>query len=1357
MNTRIKKLAWPWAMLAICLMSLFLLPRSASSEENYVFERMWPTLQQPWYFSRPSGVAADTSGFIFVADNGNDRIQKFTSDGQFVTKWGSRGDGEGEFMYPEDITVDNNGFIYVVEWGNNRVQKFTSDGQFVAKWGGVGNSEVTFNGPRGVAADTSGFIYVADSGNDRIQKFTSDGQLVAAWGSEGSADGELNFPNDIAIDSNGFVYVADTANDRIQKFTSDGQFVTKWEPNFRPLSIATGGNDLVYVAGDHSIHKFTADGQFVAKWGTWGSQDGEFRSPHGVAVDINGFAYVADSDNNRIQKFTADGQFLAKWGSSGSGDGEFSWPHGIGVDTSGFVYVADSDNNRIQKFTANGQFVAAWGSPGSGDGELGSPSGIAADNTGFVYVAEAGNNRIQKFTTDGEFVAKWGSLGSGPTEFDHPYALAVDNNGYVYVADNYNHRIQKFTTDGQFVAKWGTWGSEDGELIYPRGIAIESSDFVYVAEDGNHRIQKFTTDGQFVAKWGSLGSGEGEFYFPSGIAIESNDFVYVADASNHRIQKFTTDGQFVAKFSGFGSEPGLLNSPRSLCVGTDNNVYVSDTYNHRIQVFSIGTAASPGQIVDKAIIIAGGGPYPGNNIWDATQMCANYAYRALTYQGYTKDTIFYLTSDTDLDLDGNGILDDVDEDATNTNLQHAITTWAQDAEDLFIYIVNHGGEGTFRMGPTELLYATDLDAWLDEIQQTIPGSVTLLYDACRSGSFLPSLIPPAGKTRVSATSASSDQEAIFASQGTVSFSFLFWGHIFNGDSFYDSFVNTTNSIGLTYSQDPLLEGNWDDAPNQREDQEVARLLKLGNETKSAGDIPSIGSVSPSQTLYEETSALIYAAEVIDADGISRVWAVISSPGYAQNPNEPVTDLPILELTSVGNNRYEGTYSDFSAPGTYTIAIYAADRWGVISLPKSTSVSVSGAATAVNLYFPHVETNNLWETEIALINTSSTQTAISTLKGYSNTGQLIDTMPITLAPHARRQITISDELTNSTSIGYLIFETDSDTVCGYTKFYISGTYRVAVPAVKEINTGNIYLSHIDSSPEWWTGVSLLNTTTSEKILTVSFNTGQSTTITLNANEHQAFTIRDLFGGEPQPGIHSAVITNASGVVGLELFGSASGGHYLSGILLKDDTTSTIYYPHIASDETWWTGIVAYNPSSTSSTITVTSYAEDGTSLGTTDPIVIGAGEKYIGTVPDLSLPSNTAWIKIDATTPITGFELFGTTNGNQLAGYTGVGISGKEGVFAKIEKEGWTGIALVNIETSQAPITLTAYDNYGNAIAAEAVILSAHEKLVNTVEDIFSGKDISTATYIRYSSDKEVVGFQLNGSSDGMMLDGLPGM
>jgi hypothetical protein len=310
----------------------------------------------------------------------------------------------------------------------------------------------------------------------------------------------------------------------------------------------------------------------------------------------------------------------------------------------------------------------------------------------------------------------------------------------------------------------------------------------------------------------------------------------------------------------------------------------------------------------------------------------------------------------------------------------------------------------------------------------------------------------------------------------------------------------------------------------------------------------------------------------------------------------------------------------------------------------------------------------------------------------------------------------------------------------------------------VNTSDIFISHIASNADWWTGVSLVNTTSETKELTITFNNGQTRNITLNANEHKAFSIRSLFNDQPQPDIESAVITHASGVIGLELFGSSGWGTQLEGILLTDKTTSTIYYPHVASDDSWWTGIVAYNPSVSICTITITPYSAQGTALPSSTFPIAGKG-KYVGAVANLDLPAQTAWFKIDSTNnPFTGFELFGTTDGQQLGAYAGGGGTGaKTGVFPKIEKNGgWTGIAFVNTEANAASVTLLAYNDAGALVATQVLQVPGHAKVVNNPELIFS-QDISGATYIAYSSDRNVVGFQLNGSSDGMMLDGLPAL
>ena len=936
------------------------MPASASSEETYKFERMWPTLQQPWYFNNPEDIAIDSAGNVYVVDGGNNRIQKFTSSGKFITKWGSHGSGDGEFWSPTGIAIDGAGNVYVADYGNYRIQKFTSSGEFITKWGSRGSEDGEFISPKGIATDSVGNVYVADEGSStehnpgtRIQKFTSSGEFISKWGSWGSGDGEFIFPKGIATDSAGNVYLADGGNCRIQKFTSSGEFITKWgsrgsgDGEFWEITgIAIDGVGNVCVKNDHYIQKFTSSGKFITKWGSYSY----FKGPEGIAIDSAGNVYVVEQgaphfaawSGSRIRKFTSSGEFISKWGSWGSGDGEFISPKGIATDSVGNVYVADYGNYRIQKFTSSGEFISKWGSQGSEDGEFWDSSslwdwiiGMAIDGAGNVYV-ESGNYRIQKFTSLGDFITKVGSPpGFYPEDGDFTssdqYSIAIDGAGDVYVAENSN--LQKFTPSGEFISKWAK-----NVIQGPSGIAIDSAGNFYVVEKGNNGIKKFTSSGEFITGWGGYGDGDGRFMGPSGIAIDGAGNVYVGDLGNNRIQKFTPDGIFVGKFGSFGSDLGFLNQPLSLAIDSTGKVYVADCGNNRIQVFQQATSGA----IMKAIIVAGGGPFPGNNLWDATQMCANFAYRTLTYQGYTKEGIYYLTADTNLDLDSNGVLDDVDGNATNANLQEAITNWAKDADNIVLYLADHGGSGTFRMSGTETLSVSDLDSWLDELQETISGRVTIIYDACESGSFLSSLTPPSGKERVVITSTSPGETAKFVTQGSVSFSNYFWTHIFNGVNLKESFVLTKNALSLSFNdQTPLLDANGNGISNEAEDYTLIQSTYIGNGTVISGDAPVIGSVSPVQTITGTSSASLYAASVTDNDGIAHVWAVIRSPDYNQGSSDnPVTSLPSIDLMPVGGDRYEATYESFNIAGTYQIAIYAMDRIGNTSIPKLTAVSVN---------------------------------------------------------------------------------------------------------------------------------------------------------------------------------------------------------------------------------------------------------------------------------------------------------------------------------------------------------------------------------------------------------------------------------
>ena len=343
----------------------------------------------------------------------------------------------------------------------------------------------------------------------------------------------------------------------------------------------------------------------------------------------------------------------------------------------------------------------------------------------------------------------------------------------------------------------------------------------------------------------------------------------------------------------------------------------------------------------KAIIVAGGGPYLGNSLWGATQLSSNFAYLSLLSQGYTRENIYYLSPKTDVDVDGDGLYNDVDIDATIGNLSYAIRVWAKNANELLLFMTDHGGDGTFILNgtknPIETITAGTLDGWLDEAQMTMPGKVIFIYDACQSGSFLPLLKPPEGKERIVITSSQAEERAWFINGGILSFSYQLWASVFLNANLYDSYTVGKNM--MAGNQTPLIDANGNGIADEKEDKTLAGDIIIGRGRVAASTPPIIGLVSGEQTLYGESSATLWVNNIFSLNKITRVGAIIIPPDYNKESSDvPITDLSTIDLVDPDQDgKYEGNYQGFTQKGTYSITIFAMDDQGTYSIPAQTTV------------------------------------------------------------------------------------------------------------------------------------------------------------------------------------------------------------------------------------------------------------------------------------------------------------------------------------------------------------------------------------------------------------------------------------
>ena len=218
---------------------------------------------------KPTGIYVDDTGLVWVADTHYARVMVFDREGHEQFRFGSRGEGPGQFIFPTDVVIDHDWIIYVGEYGENsrisRFRKVASGGvQYINSFADKNSGDAWVERPQALALDEKGVLWVADACRHRICRYDRvSGKLLSAFGSAGSDLASFNYPYGMALEHHGTLLVADRCNNRLVRYERSG----------KP----------------------------IAAWGSPGRAPGQVQQPWAVAIGKNDRVYCLDSWNNRVQ------------------------------------------------------------------------------------------------------------------------------------------------------------------------------------------------------------------------------------------------------------------------------------------------------------------------------------------------------------------------------------------------------------------------------------------------------------------------------------------------------------------------------------------------------------------------------------------------------------------------------------------------------------------------------------------------------------------------------------------------------------------------------------------------------------------------------------------------------------------------------------------------------------------------------------------------------------------------------------------------------------------------------------------------------------------------------------------------
>jgi len=907
-----------------------------------------------WFGARFGGVSefdgATWTTYTTTSGLASNSVHTIAIDGE-GHKWFGTGGGVSEFdgaTWTTYTTADG--------LADNNVYAIATDGEG-HKWFGTAGGVSEFDGAvwttyttaDGLVADDVGAIAIDGAGHKWFGTYGGgvsefDG---STWTTYTTLDGLVDScVIAIAIDGTGHKWFG-TAHG-VSEF--DG---STWTTHTTADGLASNG--VWAIAVDGAGHKWFGTNGGVSKfggstWTTYAEADG-----------------LADNYVNAIAIAGAGHKWFGTWGGGVSEFDGLTWTtyttadglvgnqvYAIAIDGAGHKWFGTADG--VSEFDGS-----TWTTYTAADGlASNNVHAIAVDGAGHKWFGTA--DGVSKFTEspsaptlyaisnpegDGNYIVDWSDVSGAST-----YTLQEDDSaGFSSPVVRYSGGDSRYVVSGQPAGTWhyrvrASNVAGDSDWSNAASVTVMSGSDAYEPDDTCTQASVITTDGtaqqhtfhQHADKdWASFTVVSGTTYVVQATSTSSG--------ADLELELYDACG---GNLEG-ADDNDLGEDARVVFAAPSSGTYYVKALNHDPAVYGPGVtyelsvrAQTPGGV---ALIVAGHND--GYGLQDNILYATNRAYRTFLSGGIPESNVRYLSAvddDDRTDADGDGA-SDVYASSASANVETAITTWAAGLADsqtpFYLYLMDHGGVDTFLAhGSGDTITPDELDGWLNGLEGTTGTPVSVIYEACHSGSFIDGVEEISEPGRVVIASTGRTNSAYAAPGRGARFSDAFFTALGQSQDLYTAFEWGGAAVEATgLWQTPWLDDDGDGVANTSSDGEVARGRGLASFALAGGRPPAVDGVWLPAGIQEGQG--IIRAQVRD-DGNMRqvgVWVVVYPPSFEEP--EPSADgtMPELGLPEVAlsdsdeDGEYVGVYEGFVEEGVYRLVVYAEDGEGNLAQPE----------------------------------------------------------------------------------------------------------------------------------------------------------------------------------------------------------------------------------------------------------------------------------------------------------------------------------------------------------------------------------------------------------------------------------------